>query len=309
LSSDPRGQGFVYNRDVKRAFAFFFFLSLAAGQLRIDHVIACGTDSKIMQAKLKEANIPIEFGGRHTNHATEMSLVSFPDGSFLELLAIQPDADPKAVAAYVWARQLQGNSGPCGWSERAADVDAEIGRLRAAGVQVGKGERGDRDRTDGKKISWEAYQLGPEPRGSYFPYLQRDLTPRELRAFPRGKPTTEDFNGVAAVVIAVRDLEEGIRRFRQAYAPTATPLRQDDPAFGARLAKLGDLPLILAAPLNAQSWLNGRIKQFGEGPCAFLLSARRSGRQGVSSASKARWFGTDISWVDPDKLGWRLGIE
>jgi hypothetical protein len=27
------------------------------------------------------------------------------------------------------------------------------------------------------------------------------------------------------------------------------------------------------------------------------------------AASKTRWFGAEISWLDEAKLGWRLGIE
>jgi hypothetical protein len=31
--------------------------------------------------------------------------------------------------------------------------------------------------------------------------------------------------------------------------------------------------VILAAPLNAQSWLADRLENFGESPCAFVLAA------------------------------------
>jgi hypothetical protein len=280
-------------------------LSLACADLSIDHVIVAGKDLQSMQAKLAAIGIPTEYGGRHSNHATEMALVSFPDGSYLELLAIQPDADPQAVAAYVWARQLQKEAGPCAWAARLKDIDPEVKRLRAAGVPVGQAVRGGRNRPDGTRLEWEATQVGEEPSGTYFPYLERDLTPRALRAFPRGKPTTQDFKGVATVVIAVRDLDAAIKRFRQAY-DMPPPVRQPDPEFSAQLALLGSIPVILAAPLNAQSWLNGRLREFGEGPCAFILS-RRSGQHGT--VSKTRWFGIDVSWMDADKLGWRLGFE
>ena len=280
-------------------------LSLASADLSIDHVIVAGKDLKSMQAKLAAIGIPTEYGGRHNNHATEMALVSFPDGSYLELLAIQPDADPQALAAHQRTRQLQKDAGPCAWAARLKDIDSEVKRLRAAGVSVGEPVRSGRDRPDGTRLEWEATQVGEEPSGTYFPYLERDLTPRALRAFPRGKPTTQDFKGVATVVIAVRNLDAAIKRFRQAY-DMPPPIRQSDPEFGAQLALLGNMPVILAAPLNAQSWLNGRLQEFGEGPCAFILS-RRSGQR--STVSKTRWFGIDVSWMDADKVGWHLGFE
>jgi len=64
--------------------------------------------------------------------------------------------------------------------------------------------------------------------------------------------------------------------------------------------------VVLAQPLNAESWLTERIAQFGEGPCAFVLGAVNPGR--FQAASKTRWFGADVSWFDPAKLGWYLGF-
>ncbi len=85
------------------------------------------------------------------------------------------------------------------------------------------------------------------------------------------------------------------------------PIKQVDQSFQGYLALLGNLPVVLAQPLNARSWLTERIERYGEGPCAFVLAAVNPGRwQGVS---KKRWFGAEISWFDEEKLGWRLGFE
>jgi hypothetical protein len=65
--------------------------------------------------------------------------------------------------------------------------------------------------------------------------------------------------------------------------------------------------VVLAAPLTSQTWLRKRIDQFGEGPCAFILGAKKTSR--YHAASKTRWFGADVSWFDPAKLGWYLGFE
>jgi hypothetical protein len=64
--------------------------------------------------------------------------------------------------------------------------------------------------------------------------------------------------------------------------------------------------VILAQPLNADSWLNQRLAQFGEGPCAFILDAVNPSK--FHAAEKSRWFGGDISWFDATALGWRLGF-
>lgn len=152
----------------------------------------------------------------------------------------------------------------------------------------------------------ETAQVGKETRGAFFPFLIRDFTPREQRAFPKGKPTTKDFRGVGKVVIVVRDLDAAAKRYREAYG-AQPPIKQVDSEFGAQLALLGGTPVVLAAPLTSESWLAQRLAQFGEGPCAFILEAQKASH--YKPASKSRWFGNDVSWFDAEKLGWHLGFE
>jgi hypothetical protein len=269
---------------------------LTAADLRIDHVTVAGTNLKEMQARLAAVGIPSEFGGPHSNGATQMAVTSFPDGSYLELIALQTNPDQKALAAHYWSPQMRGNAGPTAWAVRSADVAAEAVRLRAAGITVSAPSRSGRARPDGTLLDWETARVGAEPNGTFFPFLIRDISPREARAFPSGHPVSTDFEGLKRVVIAVRDLKASIARFRQAYGFPA-PIEHDDARFGARLASFAGTPVILAAPLNAKSWLAPRIDQFGEGPCAFIL------------ASTHKSTSADISWFDPEKLGWRLGVQ
>ena len=277
-----------------------------AAELNVDHVTVAGKDLKAMMASLSAVGLKCEYGGAHSNHATEMALTSFPDGSYLELIALQPNADPKAVASHAWAKQMENNAGPSAWAVRVIGIAAEVDRLKALGTPVSAPLRNGRKRPDGKQLEWETAQIGNEPNGVFFPFMIRDLTPRRERAFPEGHPTTKDFNGVTKVVIAVRDLRASIDRYRHAYG-LAPPIKQVDSTFGAHLACFGGTPVVLASPLTAQSWLVSRLAQFGESPCAFILRARKAGR--YEAASKTRWFGVDISWFDTRKLGWHLGFE
>jgi hypothetical protein len=274
--------------------------------LTIDHVTVAGKDLKAMQATLAALGIPSEYGGPHSNHATEMALTSFPDGSYLELIAIQPNADPTAVAAHYWSKHMQNDAGPSAWAVRPADFDFEVKRLQARNLAV-RPARSGRARPDGVRLDWEAASVGPGPNGTSFPFLIRDFTPREQRAYPTGKPTTEDFSGVARVVIAVRNLKAAVARYRFVYDLEAPPMRQADQSFGAQLAYFPGTPIILAMPLNQESRLTSRLDQIGEGPCAFILKAQNAKSYRVTS--HATWFGTAISWLDTGKTGWWLGSE
>ena len=102
-------------------------------ELTIDHVTVAGSDLKAMQARLASIGIPSEYGGPHSNHATEMALTSFPDGSYLELIAIPGGADEQAVAAHYWSKWMRGNAGPCAWAARSKELAAEVARLKRRG--------------------------------------------------------------------------------------------------------------------------------------------------------------------------------
>jgi hypothetical protein len=260
-----------------------------------------------MQANLKAVGIPLEYGGPHNNHATEMALTSFPDGSYLELIAIQANADPKALAAHYWSKYMKGSAGPAAWAVRPRDLQAEVQRLRTAGIAVTEPVRAGRERPDGTRLDWETSNTGTEPNGVFFPFEIRDFTPREQRAFPSGAPTTEDFGGISKVVIAVRNLEAAIEQYRKAYA-LPEPIIESGRDSGARIAWFAGTPVVLMSPFAEDSWSDQRLGRFGEGPCAFILKATPKSRS-YKTASKSRWFGAEVSWFDESVLGWHLGFE
>jgi catechol 2,3-dioxygenase-like lactoylglutathione lyase family enzyme len=276
---------------------------LSAANFQIDHVTVCGADLKTLQSALNTEGIPTVYGGKHANGATEMALVSFPDGGYVELIAPLPGATGDQLP---WIKQMQGNAGPCAWALAGKDIGTEVKRLSAAGVPVGEPVPAGRQRPDGVRLEWSTSVVGAEPRGTFFPFLIQDHTPRKQRVYPDGKPVTTDFKGIIRVVIAVRNLDAAVKRYRDAYGLPA-PIKQVDKEFGGQLALVGSAPVVLVQPLTQDSWLAERIDQFGEGPCAFVLAANRPSR--YRAASSTRWFGIDIAWLDHGKLGWRLGFE
>jgi hypothetical protein len=224
-----------------------------------------------------------------------MAITSFPDGSYLELIAIQPDADAKALNEHYWKKYMRGNAGPCAWAVRTRDMAVELARLKAAGVKTSESQRSGRQKPDGTKLEWETANVGAGPNGEFFPFIIRDFTPRENRAFVTGHPTTTDYKGVTRVVVAVNDLAESVDRYRKAYA-LAKPVEAMDARLGAKLAIFEGSPVVLASatkPLLVAE----RLEKFGEGPCAFVL-----GRAGAQK-------GWHVRWEDPAVLGWFLGME
>jgi len=108
-------------------------------------------------------------------------------------------------------------------------------------------------------------------------------------------------------VIAVKDMENSVQLYQRAYNLPA-PTTQDDSDFGAKLAWFKGTPVILAAPSSDKSPLAERIAQFGDAPCAFVLAAAEKHKT-TALPLRSKWFEKQISWFDPAKLGWRLGVE
>lgn len=284
--------------------ALMIGLPMIATELQVDHVTVAGRDLRAMRRAFEAAGLKDEYGGPHANHATEMALASFPDGSYLELIAIQPKADPAAVSANQWHRCLETEGVPCGWAVRPLDLAGETARLRAAGLRVTSAAKSGRRRPDGVVLEWETAQVG-SGNGNFFPFLIHDFTPRDRRAYPSGKPTISDYRGIARVVLGVNDLEAAIAQYERAYG-LARPHRQDDPDLGVKLAWFTGTPVILAAAAGPQSWIAERLRRLGETPCAFILERAQPG---AAAKSASNWFGKQISWLAPEALGWRLGVE
>jgi Glyoxalase-like domain len=291
---------------MRRSAVLLCFPLLCAAQIRIDHVSIAGRAITELRAHLATIGIASEPGGRHTNRATEMEMVSFPDGSYLELIGIQANPDPAALAAHPWSALMRSEAGPAAWAARVKDFEAEVTRLRSVGVTVQLDPRGGRERSDGVRLEWQTAHILLQDSGRVFPFLIQDVTPRARRAFPSGHPSTKDFEGIRYIVIAVRDLKQGIDRYHTAFG-VPPPIKQVHHEFGAQLALLGAMPVILAAPISADSPLQKRLDAVGEGPVAVVLTGRNAERFKV--VHRARWFGKDVSWFDEAVLGWRLGFE
>ncbi len=275
---------------------------LLAADWKVDHATIAGSSLKHLREMLDSVGLHTEYGGQHSSGLTEMALISFPDGSYLELMAWVDASVPHPGQS--WAKFMDQQGGPCAWAVSVPDIGQETKRLAAAGIHTSGPVESGRMLIDGFRLKWEMAGVGPGDRGSLFPFLIHDLTPRERRVNPNGKPTTDEYAGVARVVIAVKNLATVIGQYRHAY-PLPQPREQADGHLGARLAWFPGTPIILAAPLNARTWLARRIVRFGEAPCAFLLRDTGHPRSGNTI-----WFDAGVTWFDPEKLeGIQLGME
>jgi hypothetical protein len=262
-----------------------------AADLKVDHITIAGRDLKQLQAKFTAAGIHSEYGGKHSNGLTEMAIASFPNGSYLELIAAQT---PSGAAKHYWGKFIDGDAGPCAWAISVPDI-------AAAGIGEHAAKSG-RLRPDGVALEWESASVGREAQGTFFPFLIHDLTPRERRAFPQGKPSEPKFIGVGLVVVGVRDLDAAVERYRKTFRLPA-PQRQDDKQLQLHLAAFAGTPVVLASPLSPKSPLAARLAKFGESPYLFVLD--HADRNFFGGFGSSEWFGRQITWIPELGIGVR----
>ena len=226
--------------------------SAMAQQFHIDHVTVAGKNVEAMIKALGSvAGITAQYGGPHSNQATEMALASFSDGSYLELIAIQPKADPAALEAHYWHKFLESDGGPCAWAIRPADFTAEVERLRVSKVEVSDPRKSGRKRPDGVQLDWETAQVGPT-NGGFFPFLIHDFTPRDNRAVPQRQARDARLDRCRQS----RDRCSGFRRRDCAISASLLDGSSHSDKMTPNLARssLGfrGTPVVLAAPLFGQ---------------------------------------------------------
>ena len=279
--------------------------------LVIDHVTVCGSNLEKMRQDFAGVGLHTKYGGRHANRVTHMDLLTFADGSYIELIApIGSSSSAKGSGPTGmmsgWSKLMEGNAGAGAWAVRTDDIHAEVGRLRDAGIEVRGPEAGSRERPDGTKLEWGTAIVGPGATGSVLPFLIEDKTPRGLRV-PKPERASE-IEGVASVVIAVRDLESSIELFRRAYdLEKATVEDHSDAVF----AHFPGTPVTLSNPRNAKTWDAFRIRYFGEGPTAFLLKPMAFSRaiEHFGLKDRGSLSGRDIAWFGlHGHSGTRLGL-
>ena len=196
--------------------------------LQLDHIVIATADLDAAFEDYRALGFTVVRGGVHANRATHNALITFADGTYLELLAATGDPPLRGVIDF--GVLLRGGEGLVGYALRADDLDAELARLRAGGLGVGDVIPGERRRADGRVIRWK---LALVERG-FAPFLIQDVTPREGR-IPRDPAVTTHANGalgLRGIAITVRELDAATERYARLFGAPPEPA----PDAGRRIA-------------------------------------------------------------------------
>ena len=179
----------------------------------IDHVVIASDDLDGAIGNARAAGFTVVPGGVHGSGNTHNALIGFADGSYLELFAPTPQG---RTAEHRWFERIRNGGGLVDFCLLGADLNTEITRIRAAGIEYSQPFAMARVTPDGTRIEW-LLSTPPGVTGQNgWPFMIEDTTPRTLRV-PHAPDQIRHKNGsraVAGMTVLVRDIETSSKACR-----------------------------------------------------------------------------------------------
>jgi catechol 2,3-dioxygenase-like lactoylglutathione lyase family enzyme len=238
----------------------------------LDHLVIVVKDLAAAARSYTEAGFAVVMGGRHPE-STQNALISFADGTYLELLAFY-EPSPK----HRWWSALERGGGLIDFCLASTDLAADALALRRAGVTITDPEPGARARPDGFQLRWQLAK--PEgPFRGVAPFLIHDDTARSER-MPRAAAHANRVSGVETITVAVTDARAAALWYEGALGRKGQVMRRDElQAEGSRFA-VGRQAVELLAPSGAVGPIAEWLRTRGPGPCAATLTTA-GGKKGT----------------------------
>lgn len=214
--------------------------------LQLDHAVIAVHDLDAAIRDYRRLGFTVTPGGMHANRATHNALVPFANGTYLELLAAT--GEPPVPGRIDFSPLLRHGEGLAGFALRAADLETETARLRAAGFAVGESIPGERRRQDGTLVQWKLALLDD----GFTPFLLQDVTPHDRR-IPTDPAVTTHANtatGLVGVELAVHDLSQAKARYARLLGVAAETGTADSPLLGGVMLRAEEVDALLALHLT-----------------------------------------------------------
>lgn len=278
-------------------------------QLSIDHVVFAWDNLDRVTDRFADLGLTSTYGGAHGNGKTHMSLVCFPDGSYVELITPRDKKTPP-----VWSSNMTERSGPCAWCIGVDDMRGAVKNAVDAGIAVAGPWNESRHRPDEILVEWDKALLGVEQnsadqRSWLLPFFISDRTPRRRRVDHSDDELPKKIMGIGDVILAVPSLNAAIDRFKRMFQ-LPTPEVATIDSIDARVAEFPGTPVALATPASDGTWLADRLRSFGPGPCMYLLESDDidAAAESYPLTDVLEWPTGRVAWFDDDELRMTLGV-
>lgn len=229
----------------------------------IDHLVIVVNELDPAAQDYERLGFTVVPGGQHPVGSHNV-LISFSDGSYLELIAFYREA-----VDHRWWEPLSKGERLLDFCFQTDDLRGDMRRLKDAGVAINEPVPWSRKRPDGYELKWLLSLATGSHRG-VAPFLIEDVTPRTERV-PQEFEHANGVNGIAKVIVAVDELAHveswyGALLGTKGEAVAAPELGAEGLRF-----KAGPHMLDFLAPRDAASPLVDWLRRFGPSPYSGVL--------------------------------------
>jgi catechol 2,3-dioxygenase-like lactoylglutathione lyase family enzyme len=231
--------------------------------LGIDHLVIVVSDLDRAAADYRELGFTVIPGGQHPV-GSHNALLSFSDGSYLEIIAFYREA-----VDHRWWQPLQRGERLVDFCFQTDDLRVDTRKLQDVGVAINNPVPWSRKRPDGYELKWLLSLATASHRG-VAPFLIEDVTPRTERV-PQQFAHQNRIGGIEKLTIAVGD-PSAIEKWYGALLGVPGQAIADESlgAEGLRY-QVGPHSLDFVTPRDAKSPLFDWLNQFGPSPYSAVL--------------------------------------
>jgi hypothetical protein len=237
----------------------------------IDHLVVVVKDLAQAAKDYSQLGFTVVPGGQHPV-GSHNALISFRDGSYLELIAFYREA-----ADHRWWNPLSKGERLVDFCFQTTDLRSDTKKLRDAGVAINNPVPWWRKRPDGYELKWLLSLATGSHRG-VAPFLIEDITPREER-IPREMTHENGITGIDKVTVAVGELGQ-IEKWYGALLNANGETIHDD-ALSAEALRFHTGPHIceFLSPRGSNSPLVNWLRQYGPSPYSAVLKSNTMSKE------------------------------
>ena len=234
--------------------------------LGIDHLVIVVKDLHQAANDYQQLGFTIVPGGKHPVGSHNV-LISFADGSYLELIAFYREA-----VDHRWWEPLEKGERLVDYCLQTDELQGDTRKLREAGVRINDPVPWSRTRPDGYELKWMLSLATGSHRG-VAPFLIQDITPRQER-IPQQFEHQNGTTGISTVTIAVDELAQVERWCSAVLRQSGKPIVRKKLGAEGLGFFIGQHTVEFLMASNASSPLITWIRTYGPSPYSDTLHSR-----------------------------------
>ena len=234
----------------------------------IDHLVIVVQDLAQAAKDYEQLGFTVVPGGQHPV-GSHNALISFADGSYLEIIAFYREA-----VDHRWWEPLTKGERFVDFCLQTDDLRGDTKKLKDAGVAINDPVPWSRKRPDGYELKWLLSLATGSHRG-VAPFLIEDVTPRTER-IPQQFEHKNGITGIDKITVAVGELAQVEKWYGALLGRTSEPIVVDElDAEGLRF-QAGPHVLEFLTPRSATSPLIDWLRNYGPSPYSSVLKSHGS---------------------------------